>query len=848
MTRVTPILAATETLERRLEFARLPEGWASVGSVVLLLVLLYAAILLYRREHRAGATRRMRILLAGMRCGLILLLAVVWLEPILATYVHRTVDSLTLVLVDGSASMSLQDRYPQAGDAERVEQALAPTGEELPLTRAAIAQALLAGGDRKLLDRLAENNPVAVYQFGETLSALGRITGSEEEGERGGGGEGEIMVFKSFSPTPPPPLSESATQPGDADPAADRRALSAITEARQPVTDIGQAVRQAIESHAGTPIAAVVVLSDGRFNRGEPAEVVARYARGKKIPLHAVGIGDPAPPRNVAVTAVEAPPNVFVKDPFQVVAHLRAEGLDADTINVELYEQYEGETGPTLADAKPARVEADGRIEPVTFSRNIGKAAEVQLIVRVASQPAENILDENEKRTAVRALDDKLRVLLVAGDPGWEYRYLSRLLERDATMDVSCWLQSADEDAARDGNTVIEHFPYEQQELFQYDCIILLDAQPTGIDPGWTTHVEALVGSYGGGLLLAAGRANTPRFMHDPNTQSLIDLLPVEIEPRESDLIILELGHFQETDWPLVVPPEARNHPVLAMSEQPGENAQIWARLPGVYWHYPVRREKPVATVLLRHSNPRMRNIHGGHVLLATQFFGSGRTGFVAYDQTWRWRRLGQAYFDRFWVQLIRHLVAGKLMSGQKRGLIQPERDHYAVGESVIIEARLLDAQHLPMTRETVDASLRVEGGLADAFALKAQANRPGWYRGQFIARRTGRHSIQIDLPGGNGTEPATLRSEVEVGQPDLEFRQPQLDRAALETLATQSAGGEYLNVDEADRLCSLIPSRRSTLVLTGQPIHLWDRGWTLGLLVGLLGLEWLLRKRARLL
>jgi len=436
----------------------------------------------------------------------------------------------------------------------------------------------------------------------------------------------------------------------------------------------------------------------------------------------------------------------------------------------------------------------------------------------------------------------------VSGGPTWEYRYLSRLLQRDATMNLSCWLQSADEEAVRDGNTVIDRFPRTQEELFPYDCVILLDPQPNDIDPTWTTHIEAMVGSYGGGLLYVAGRKNTPRFTHDPNTRSLLDLLPVVIEPNEADLIINDEGHFQSTAWPVVVPPEAAGHPVLAMADQPGENMQMWARLPGVYWHYPVRREKPVATVMLRHSSPRMRNSYGGHVLLASQFFGSGRTGFLGFDTTWRWRRFGDRYFNRFWIQLLRHMVEGKLLSGQKRGLIQFERDTYAVGEGVIVEARIVGGKPGPLDKDQVSATLHVEGQTDRTVTLAAQQNRPGWYRGRFVPTEVGTHVLQIDLPGSEGMPAATLRGEVRVGQPDLEFRQPELDRESLETLAAQSAGGKYLNVDEVDQLPSLIPSRTATLVLTGQPITLWDRWWMFALLVVLLGVEWAVRKRARLL
>lgn len=827
------MLAATDSVERRLEFARLPEGWAAVGSVVLMFGLLYAVYFLYFREQRVGASLKKRMTLATLRAGVLLTLVVIWLEPVLAMDIHRTVESFTLLLVDGSASMSLRDRYPNPEDAERVDRAMDGGGGGRPasLTREELVGAVLNRGQASVLRALAERNAVQVYRFADKLVPAGQL-----------GADGALVVSgdDAVSTAAQPP---AASRPGEGE------GLFRIPHASfGNATDIGRAIRQSVEAQAGAPIAGIVVVSDGRFNHGEPAEVVARYARGKRIPIIAVGVGDPSPPRNITVAAVEAPPNVFVKDPFKVTAHLRAAGLDGARIRVELLEQSKEAPEPTLSEAKEITVEAGGRLEPVAFDRRLDQAREVNLIVRVQPVEAETLTDDNQQEVTVRALENKIRVLLVSGGPTWEYQFVSRLLERDATFDVSVWLQSADENAVRDGTTVINHFPRKQEELMEYDCIVLLDPQPGDFDPAWTAHIEELVGSYGGGLLYVAGRIHGPRFAHDANTQALVALLPVVVDANEADLMLNELGHFQTTAWPFVVPPPSMGSPVLAMSDLPAETPQIWNRLPGVYWHYPVRREKPVATVLLRHSNPRMRNSYGGHVLLATQFFGAGRTAFMGFDTTWRWRRYGERYFNRYWVQLLRYLVEGKLLSGQQRGLLQFDRDQYAIGEAVTVEARLLDARHLPLVQDEVQARVSQEGGGGRPIVLKPEPSRPGWYRGEFVPSELGRHTVQIDLPGGTGTEPAAVRGEVRVGRPELEFLRPELDRDALQLLASQSAGGRYLEIDELGQLSGLIPSGTRALTLNGPSVPLWDRWWTLVLLIVLLGVEWLVRKRAHLL
>ncbi len=853
MTTRLSILAAA-TVERRMEFARLPHDWAAMASLAALAAILYGVVWFYRREARTGASPRSRAAMASLRCLLVLALALLWLQPVWATYIHRTIESYTLVLLDGSASMKLADRYADAAEAARVAKFLADAQLPLPpreggkedvkveppfparerdgvrvttsqpsptttlvahdpIRRDILQTHLLTRHDARWLKALAARNRVELWSYGDEPRRLG-----------------------SYGPQPP-----ASTPPRSMDTAA-------ADEFGDPVTDLGRAVRQAVEGLGSAPVAAIVVIGDGGLNRGEPPDTIARYARSRNIPIFAVGIGDPSPIRNVRVAEIIAPANAFVKDPFTITAQLVAEGLADGQVHVQLVESSGGE-GERVVAAEQAPIGPDGRIAPVVFRRQVDEARSLTYAVRVQPIPNEAVTDDNSRQTTVRVLENKMRILLVSGSPAWDYQFVERLLERDKAVDVSCWLQSADVDAVRDGTTVISEFPRKPEQLFQYDVVVLFDPQPRDFDPAWCELAQTLVGSNGGGLLLTAGRKYTSRFMTDPNCRGLIETLPVLGDP-DAELILNQLGHFQTQAWPVAVPPEVAGHPVLAQAETPAETLAVWRQLTGVYWHYPVRREKPLATVLLRHSNPRMANAYGPHVLLATQFFGAGRTGFLAFDSTWRWRRFGEQYFNRFWIQLLRHLMEGRILGGSRRGVLMTDRESFAVGEPITLTARLLNESHLPLDAAEIGVAVAGEDGGETHMTLHPEPGRPGWYRGRYIPNRIGRILFKAALPGGDRTPADVVTHAVQIVRPNLETLRPRMDREKMMSLAEQSAGGRYVPIDEADTIPGQIEDRNASLVVTGTPILLQDRfRWPLFvILLALLTAEWILRKRSRLL
>jgi hypothetical protein len=821
---IWPILAGTSTRDEEefvTELRNVPEGWFAVAGLAIVIAACWAVVWMYRREGRIGASERVRMALAIIRCAILVTLAVVFLEPVRVRVLRRWIDSYAIVLVDDSSSMDLTDRYLDPSSEGHLRTALGLDRVE-PIRRTEVVHRMLSRDNRVFLRGLAGNNRVRLYTFSDEPQLLGTLRA----------------------------LRENRRQTVEAGGA---QAVSGVNDVRLDLaatgaaTNIERAVRRAIESLGRAPVAGIVVISDGGFNQGASADDVAGYARERRLPIHAVGIGDPSPPRNLRVTEVLAPENAFRQDPFAITARFAAQGMEGRRVRVRLRERDATGGGEGRAvDTRDVIVGPDGAIEPVVFERRQDRAGRYVYTVEVPADELESVVDDNSKQVTLTVIESRTRVLVVSAEPSWDYRLVTRLLQRDDTFNVSCWLQSADVSAVRDGNTVIDHLPRLAEELLEYDVVILMDPDGSELDEQWCRLLDTLVAEHGGGFLLTAARAHTPDLLREPRFKPLHDLLPVTLDP-EADLVLNRIGHYQLSPSAVEIPPTAFGHPILQLADDVASTKLAWQGVGKVYWHYPVLREKPVATVLMRHGDPHMGNSYGRHVLAAVQFVGAGRAAFIGFDGTWRWRRYGEERFNRFWVQLVRYLAEGKLLGGAKRGMIVIDSDQFALGEAVTVSARLFDARYEPIQLDQVTAYFSVEGQLTE-FVLRAGRDRPGWFEGRFVPDRTGSYRISLTIPDPAAREPAEISREILVSRPNIEILRPQMDRAQLVTLAEQSHGGRYFEIDEMTEITGLIPDLHEEIAIRSRPTTLWDNVMTLLLLIVLLTVEWAGRKWSRLL
>ena len=823
----------SEQQRQAFELAGMPSGWLRLLGLLLLAGVCYAVIWLYRREARAGAGVRLRSVLAGLRCLVLVALAGIWLEPVIATYTVRTISATVAVLTDVSASM-------------------AGFGVQESQFRVAEVGRLLEGEEQGWLKRLAAHNELGLYAFGEQTV---RIRLPWEETGRAGRPHSPAQRAADPAPsgeTPAPPDGTAGTGPGRYEMRVPPRSFSiaGTTIAVQNTTDPGQAVTTALDDAGESPVAGLVLISDGNFNKGMSVEDVAAAARRSRAPIYAIGVGSTEEPANIRVTNIVAPLTTPKGDPFELRVELAATGIEPTGVQLELSEQLGGGEERTIA-SRDVQLGGENVAAEIPFKIDADQAGEFFYRARVKPLEIEAVAFDNVREASVLVLDEQIRVLLVAGRPSYEYRYVTRLLERDRTVNLSCWLQSADALAVRDGNTPIAELPRRPQDVFAYDAIVLLDPNPGELDSSWAITARRLVDEFGGGLLLQAGPHFATRLLRDPRLEELVTMLPVIPDP-DADVRLSEQGAYRTRSAPIRLPEQTRAHPLLTLHPDPETNQEIWSALPGIWWYLPVLREKPLASVLMRHGSRAHANRYGPAILMATQPFGSGRTAFLGFDNTWRWRGTGERYFNHFWVQLVRYLAQTRRAGASKRGTIVLDREAVNVGDYVKIEARVLDEAFVPWQAARIEVLLELGDGTRRSHTLNAVAGREGWFAGRVPFDRPGPAVVRVPLAGSGAADSADVREEslvkhVLVQQPDIELRSLRLRADRLAELAERT-GGRYTPLEKAGELPDWIEAAEQVKVTRGSDTPLWDRGPVLIVVASLLAVEWALRRRHHLL
>jgi hypothetical protein len=386
-------------------------------------------------------------------------------------------------------------------------------------------------------------------------------------------------------------------------------------------------------------------------------------------------------------------------------------------------------------------------------------------VVEVEVAPGQNelTLDNNRALFTINGVRDRLRVLLVSGEPYQGERAWRNLLKSDPAVDLVHFTilrtpQKDDFTPVRELSLIV--FPMRElfeQKLKEFDLIIF-DRYESGnlITRDYFRNIAEYVRN-GGALLVSVGPVfATARSLYRTPLGAVLPAAP--------------LGDVLETPFKPKVTEIGQRHPVTANLPQAGEPGKEpdWGR-----WFRLVTSRAEHGNTVLSGADDRP--------LVVLDRVGEGRVAELLSDHLWLWNRGIDGGGPQ--PELVRR-IAHWLM--KEPDLEEEALRATAVGGRIEVSRRTL-ATTFPKVTMTAPGT-GPEGGATRVLELSQTA--PG----------LGVAVVDVDKPGLYRFDDGTLRTVAAVGNPDpLEFSDVRATDAKLKPLVEASGGGLLWLADNAD-------------------------------------------------
>jgi uncharacterized membrane protein len=617
----------------------------------------------------------------------------------------------------------------------------------------------------------------------------------------------------------------------------------AAADAQGKATLIRKALDQVRGRYEGRDLAGILLISDGAATGGFGEDTgdgaIRDFLRSLETRVHTVWAARPGL-ADVAVSRVMADEFAFVRTVVRIDAVIRTTGMPARKVPITL-----------STDGQPLRqklvdLPAGDAEVTVTFEVTPPRVGRYVYEVSAPIADGEPVTSNNTRNFVIRVIRDKIRVLQVAGQPGWDVRALRQMLKSNPNVDlISFFILRTQDSISLVPNDEMSLIPFPTRELFEhqlpsFDLILLQDFEylPYGIGD-YLENIRSYVEG-GGGLAMLGGSASfsSGGYYGTPVAAAL----PVELYGPFDSGPILDVQKFSPQ-----LTETGATHPVTSLRYSAPDNLAVWKALPQLVGVNLVASAKPEATVLATHPRLKTKTGKPMPVIVAGEY-GKGRSLAVTTDTLWRWGFVAAArpgddgrHYTKFWENAMRWLI----QDPDLRNLhVDSDAVEYVPNAPVRVTVRLLGRDYQPLPGGSVELVVTRGADPARAEPVTTASVKVG-------SDGTVVHELGGLAPGVYRILGRAMISGRQVDANDIflvrdggrELDRPTGDPATLETIAKGTGGSALGSIDELPELAFDPP--RIVRVDRRTDIELWSRPGLLILVVGLLGLEWLLRQRS---
>jgi hypothetical protein len=798
----------------QIRFASMLPWW-----VVITLAVIGSAIIVlwYWRESKQIASG-WGVFLALLRGVAFVLMITMLLRPsIQYTWTEGELSRLRIV-IDTSASMQLPDEPSMTDPSELVSR----------IDR--VKQGLLnkSSGRENLLARLARHHKI------ELLNLQGNVVGELNQSN------GAISVAEIDANNARSPIGEMIL-------ASFREGINGSQR--------DQNVQLNAPYQNQSLMDAMILISDGQDNGTVGAIDVLSQNANSTLPIYTVSVGQNEEPNDLGILAANISPKVRKEDSLKGTMRIKEQCPEGTSYKllikqggVVLYEQnltalsqgmrevsfeFAAQEAFELASSRLDKVEESRRVIPIDLECEIVPPVDL----------AELTLANNQRIASAWGIARESKILVLDPRGRWETRYVRNALERDPNWELVDQLGGADFEG--------RSFLNNRESLLPFDLVIMTNEASKMLNAEQSQWLSDFVSETGGGLIWIDS-ARSDRSI----TESWKALLPFQLDLKPE---IVHLSAEKSRKECLRLGVAAMDEPALQLTSD-DEKATIWNRLAGPRSAVALR-PKPGCEILLEFKGVRAlgsqsQESEEWYPLMMTSRFGQGRVIAMTSDETWRWRYgFADLYHQRFWNQISVWCMRAPFAVSDDYLAVDAGKRVYEIDESVVVKARLLDENRLPVENGNVKAVLSQDGVPLARLDLVEKADSGGIYQGIYrdlsllteskLYDSTKEVIVHIEASGVpwealKATTSFRIDESVDIESSKLASNMELLEAISEKTKAA------LIPIDSLDTIEDILSIHQKGSINT-ERLWLAESYIWLSMIMAVLTCEWILRKRVGL-
>ncbi|MCX6967277.1 MAG: hypothetical protein NTZ46_05755, partial [Verrucomicrobia bacterium] len=316
---------------------------------------------------------------------------------------------------------------------------------------------------------------------------------------------------------------------------------------------IAESVSRLHEHFRGQPLAGILLLSDGldRADDNRPTATASPQQAGEatalRAPVFTFELEKPFKPKvqrkRISLANLDYPPRVVTGWDTEVRASISAQGMNGQTLNVELWR--EGKKAYENAVA----FNEDEQTRQIAFPISQAVPGAVHYELRINDPAADR--DARANPFVIEAMEPGNRVLYLQNALGFDFKFLRKAIVTDRNLQLNAFVRWADGRLVNiaDASSQAPALDLSAQALASTAVVILGDLAPDALSAENCKALAAFV-DHGGGLVILGGP-------HSLATAGLADtalgpLLPVRL-PAE----------YKEGNFPMRITDTGLHHPVF---------------------------------------------------------------------------------------------------------------------------------------------------------------------------------------------------------------------------------------------------------------------------------------------